>query len=368
MSNLNPEDYTVGWISAILPEYTAAQLCLDEKHEPVRLPPGNKDQYTLGRIGNHNVVISVLPMGEYGTASAARVAESMTNSFPNIRIALMVGIGGGAPSRKHDIRLGDIVVGIPDNGEGGVLHYDFGKTIQDQSFKATGFVNQPPTILLTAVNGLAAQYELEGNGIEDTITEILADKPRLRRKFARPDTASDRLYKTNVVHPIDSEMNCVDSCGINKSDLISRSERTKDMDNPMVHYGLIASANNLMKDAIIRDQLSKEQDVLCFEMEAAGLVNHFPCLIIRGICDYADSHKNKDWQRYAAMVAVVYAKDLLYKIHSHNVEYEKAIVNVLKAGDVHRNTYIKFEGNNSGVQIGQMNGSFTNSGNLPVWR
>ncbi|KAJ5731960.1 hypothetical protein N7493_003441 [Penicillium malachiteum] len=364
----NPEDYTVGWISAILPEYAAAQLCLDEKHEPTRLPPGNKDQYTLGRIGKHNVVISVLPMGEYGTASAARVAESMTNSFPNIRIALMVGIGGGAPSRKHDIRLGDIVVGIPRNGEGGVFNYDYGKTIQDQSFKATGFVNQPPTILLTAVQGLATQYELEGNGIEDTVNEILAENSRLRRKFARPDPKSDRLYKTNVVHPIDSEMDCVDSCGIQTSDLIPRTERTEDMDNPMVHYGLIASANNLMKDAIIRDQLSRQKDVLCFEMEAAGLVNHFPCLVIRGICDYADSHKNKDWQRYAAMVAAVYAKDLMNKIPSQHVEHEKAIVNVLKAGDAQRNTYITFKGDNSGLQIGQMNGSINNSGNLPVWR
>ncbi|KAJ5702793.1 hypothetical protein N7488_010341 [Penicillium malachiteum] len=312
----NPEDYTIGWITAILNEYLAAQLCLDEKHETAHLPPGNKDQHTLGRIGKHNVVISVLPMGEYGTASAARVAESMTNSFPNIRIALMVGIGGGAPSRKHDIRLGDIVVGIPGNGEGGVLHYDDGKEIQNQSFKATGFVNQAPTILLTAVQELASQYIMEGDGIEDTISDILERKPRLRRQFARPALESDRLYKTNVVHPIDSESSCDDSCGINTSDLVSRSERTEDMDNPIVHYGLIASANRLMKDAIIRDQFSRERDVLCFEMEAAGLVNHFPCLVIRGICDYADSHKNKDWQGYAAMVAAIYAKDLLHKIPS----------------------------------------------------
>ncbi|KAJ6013910.1 hypothetical protein N7540_008501 [Penicillium herquei] len=365
----NPEDYTVGWISAILPEYAAAQICLEEKHEPARLPPGTKDQYTLGRIGKHNVVISVLPMGQYGTASAARLAESMTNAFPNIRIALMVGIGGGAPSRKHDVRLGDIVVGVPGNGEGGVLHYDYGKAIQDQTFKVTGFVNQAPTILLTAVNGLATEYLIEGNGIEDTINEILAKKPRLRRQFARPDPESDRLYKTNMVHPINSETSCADSCGINTSDLISRSERTEDMDNPMVHYGLIASANKLMKDAIIRDQFSREKDVLCFEMEAAGLVNNFPCLTIRGICDYADSHKNKDWQGYAAMAAAVYAKDLLYKIPSQDVEHEKAIVNVLKAGDVHRNTYITFDGDNSGFQIGQMNGSFTNhSGNFPGWQ
>ncbi|CEO59881.1 Putative WD domain-containing protein [Penicillium brasilianum] len=45
-------------------------------------------------------------------------------------------------------------------------------------------------------------------------------------------------------------------------------------------------------------------------MEAAGLLNNFPCSVIRGICDYADSHKNKEWQGYAAAVAAAYAKEL----------------------------------------------------------
>jgi hypothetical protein len=76
----------------------------------------------------------VLPDGEYGTASAAGVARDMLSSFPSVRLGLMVGIGGGAPNSKHDIRLGDIVVSAPRNGKGGVFQYDFGKTIQDQSF------------------------------------------------------------------------------------------------------------------------------------------------------------------------------------------------------------------------------------------
>jgi nucleoside phosphorylase len=112
----NPEDYTVGWICAIATEYVAAQAFLDEKHDrPACLPPHNKTDYTLGRVGKHDVVIAVLPMGEYGTSSAARVAEDMMHSFPNIRIGLMVGIGGGSPTQKHDIRLRDVVVSIPRN-------------------------------------------------------------------------------------------------------------------------------------------------------------------------------------------------------------------------------------------------------------
>jgi nucleoside phosphorylase len=100
--------------------------------------PNDNNDYILGKVGKHNVVIAVLPEGEYGTSSAASVARDMLHSFPNIRIGLMVGIGGGAPSRKHDIRLGDIVVSAPRDGKGGVFQYDFGKTIQDQSFRPTG--------------------------------------------------------------------------------------------------------------------------------------------------------------------------------------------------------------------------------------
>ncbi|KAJ6133754.1 hypothetical protein N7523_000076 [Penicillium sp. IBT 18751x] len=350
----NPEDYTVGWICAITTEYVAAQNLLDEKHDsPAYLARHNKNDYSLGRIGKHNVVISVLPMGEYGTSSAARVAEDMMHSFPNIRIGLMVGIGGGVPSQKHDIRLGDIVVSIPRNGQGGVLQYDFGKTIQGQSFLPTGFLDQPPTILRAAVSGLEALYESEGHQLDDTVDKVLEKKPRLRNKYQRPDLASDRLYRSHIIHSADSESPCALSCGDDPSCLVSRSPRAEHDDNPAIHYGLIASANQLMKDASIRDKLAAEKDVLCFEMEAAGLMNHFPCLVIRGICDYADSHKNKAWQGYAALVAAAYAKDLLRRIAPQQVEREAKIVNILKEGD--RHTHITFGNQNRGFQIGVSN-------------
>ena len=118
----NPNDYTVGWICAISTEYVAAQVCLDKKHEgPEYVSTNDNNDYTLGKVGRHNVVIAVLPDGEYGTSSAAIVARDMLHSFPNIRIGLMVGIGGGVPSQKYDIRLGDIVVSAPRDGKGGVF-------------------------------------------------------------------------------------------------------------------------------------------------------------------------------------------------------------------------------------------------------
>jgi nucleoside phosphorylase len=241
----------------------------------------------------------------------------------------MVGIGGGAPSPKYDIRLGDIVVSASGDGKSGVFQYDFGKTIQGQDFQDTAFLNKPPTVLRAAVNGLMARYESEGHRLEDAVNSILERKPRLRKKYQRPEPSTDRLYQAGVTHPLKDNSSCAAVCGNDPLKLVPRPERTEDEDNPVIHYGLIASANQLMKDALLRDKLIAEKNVLCFEMEAAGLMNHFPCLIIRGVCDYSDSHKNKEWQGYAAMAAAAYTKDLLRRILPNRVEAEKRIGDIL---------------------------------------
>ncbi|KAF5709873.1 ankyrin repeat domain-containing protein [Fusarium globosum] len=280
-----PNGYTIGWICAIRTEYVAARAFLDEEHEgPGAVSPNDNNAYTLGKIGEHNVVIAVLPDGH----------------FPNIRVGLMVCIGGGAPSKRHDIRLGDIVVSAPREGKGGVFQYDFGKTIQDQSFRPTRFLNQPPSVMLTAVTVISGKYESDGHSLEQRINDILRKKPRLRNKYSRPDPSSDRLNQSKVVHPAYSDSSCVATYGADLSKLMLRSERTQDEDNPAIHYGVTASGNQLTKDTSVRDKLAAEENMLCFEMEAAGLMNHFPCLFIRGICDYSDSHKNKEWQGYAS--------------------------------------------------------------------
>jgi nucleoside phosphorylase len=72
--------------------------------------------------------------------------------------------------------------------------------------------------------------------------------------------------------------------------------------------------NQVMRHGHTRDRLGRELHVLCFEMEAAGLINKFPCLVIRDICNYSDLHKNKRWQSYAAATAASYAKELLHTI------------------------------------------------------
>ncbi|KAF5654587.1 ankyrin repeat [Fusarium sp. NRRL 25303] len=323
----NCDLYTIGWICAIEEELVAASELLDEEiFEAVLTPREDNNTYTLGKIGNHYIVIAALPKGQYGIVNAASVGRDMARTFPNVRLGFMVGIGGGVPT-IHDIRLGDIVVGVPLKRSGGLVQYDHGKAIQDQGIGIMGALNQPPMSILTAITKLSAWHVRKGCRLRQTVDNILeGNKNLMEAGYGRPHKDTDRLYKAGFVHPLDST-SCLTSCP--QSNLVQRQPRKEDQDSPKIHYGLIASGSQLMEDAIARDRLAVNEGVLCFEMEAAGLANHFPCLAIRGICDYSDSHRGDEWQGYAALVAAAYAKELLLLIPPEKVEAEEKIKDIL---------------------------------------
>ncbi|KAK4166291.1 putative vegetative incompatibility protein, partial [Cladorrhinum sp. PSN259] len=305
------EDYTIGWICALQEEYEAACRMLDYEFDgPETNEVKDENIYAFGRISGHNVVIGCLPEGEYGTNSAAIVAKDMVRSFLNLKFALMVGIGGGAPTQERDIRLGDVVVGVPRDKLGGVVQYDFGKRLSDGQFKRTGQLNAPPTVLLSAIREITRRQNDPSK--PDSIAEHLErmdDMPEYRRP------AQDRLFRFNYEHKGGK------SCGSCEDDRLEERPPRVVRRKVTVHYGTIASANSVMKDAVERDRYAKdpELNVLCFEMEAAGLMNNFPCLVIRGICDYSDSHKNDEWHKYAALTAAAYARELLHVLKPQKV-------------------------------------------------
>ncbi|KAK7178576.1 Ankyrin repeat domain-containing protein 50-like protein 1 [Paraphaeosphaeria sporulosa] len=314
------EEYTVGWICALPIELAAAQEMLDEEHEDLESDHGDNDEnlYTLGSIGGHNVVIVCLPVGRIGNNPAAAVATQMRATFKGIRFGLMVGIGGGVPSAETDIRLGDVVVSKPQGTFGGVVQYDAGKTTPS-GFERTGSLNAPPQILLNAVARVLAKKHRGISKLSEYVS-MISRLPDFQRKKAGPDV----LFK--AVYDHEGGQTC-DKCSTDRQE--ARPPRASE-EEVVVHYGTIASGNQVMRDARTRDRLSRELDgILCFEMEAAGLMNSFPCLVIRGICDYADSHKNKAWQPYAAGTAAAYAKEVLSVITPSKVEAEKKIGEVL---------------------------------------
>jgi len=318
-------EYKVGWISALPVELTTAVAMLDRTY----IGQTDTAQYTLGSVYNHNVVLACLPAGQIGTNAAATVVADMKSKFINLTIGLMVGIGAGVPSTGSDIRLGDVVISQPQRCYGGVVQYDFGKTGPGYS-STEGFLNSPPKILLTAVAKVRSNLSLDVSRIPEHLTSIVQHE-----EFNRIHAGPDILYRADYQHT--GDLTC-DNC--NKTMIVTRTPRVRD--EVVIHYGTIASGNQVMKDGITRDALSaKLGGVLCFEMEAAGLMNYLPSLVVRGICDYADSHKNKKWQPFAAAAAAACAKEVLRCVPVDPHPFSYLILNVRKMDDIDLKIYAR---------------------------
>ncbi|KAH7129267.1 nucleoside phosphorylase domain-containing protein [Dactylonectria macrodidyma] len=272
MSQLCIEDYAIGWICALQEEYEAACCRLDDEFEgPETSDVDNSNTYLFGRI-------------------------DMIRSFPSLEFALMVGIGGGAPTPTRDIRLGDVVVSRPQGKLGGVMQYDIEKWLPDGRFQQTGQLNSPPEVLLEAI--LMIQRRHIDPGKPDRIPEHLGLIDDISNHQL---PAEDRLYRTDYKHK-----GGVTCAGCGTDGLKERLPRT---------------TQRAFNNAKERDQLAPdpELNVLCFEKEAAGLMNNFPGLVIRGICDYADSHNNDDWHKFAVLAAAAYVRQLLHVLEPTKV-------------------------------------------------
>ncbi|RPA72017.1 purine and uridine phosphorylase [Ascobolus immersus RN42] len=302
--SLRVEDYTVGWICALPVELAAAHAMLDEEHaRPYTggVSDRDLDRYEFGRMGNHNIVIAFLASGTMGTNAAAHCATRMTSIFKEIRFQLMVGVGGaGGDPLGKDLRLGDVVVAVPLMGNPGVVQYDFGKTGQGGEIQQSGFLNMAPVELRLALTRFRALCQLG----RSNPTQHL-DRFKDHAEFSN-GALKDVLFDAAFDH-LKGEADCEKCEGYKRSHIRSSRKNIK------IHYGTIASGNQVIKDGITREKISSsiKGGALCFEMEAAGLMNDHATLNFRGICDYADSHKNKAWQPYAAATAAACAKEFL---------------------------------------------------------
>ncbi|KAL2202485.1 hypothetical protein CC79DRAFT_1389814 [Sarocladium strictum] len=310
--------YTVAWICPKPVDQTAARVMLDQMHQ---MAPRTTDDsfdpnaYTLGSItgdnGMHHVVIAGLSHGVTGSHPAAATGITLKHHFPNIKIALVVEVGGGVPSRRHDLRLGDIVVG------NGVVDYESQVLLDGNRVLPRGDPLRPSESLLKVVAKLEGNHLHNGTRVRTILQQRTTGIPALLHP-----QLEDKLFPVGSGHvelnnavgnydPDESNDPCRD-CDNEK--LFPRKPRL--LSGPNIHIGKIASGNTLFRSGKIRESLGREDlGVLCFEMEALGLTRSpLECLPIRGISDYADSHKNDDWQGYAAATAAAYARELLEEI------------------------------------------------------
>ncbi|PKK51843.1 hypothetical protein CI102_5889 [Trichoderma harzianum] len=324
------EDYLVGWVCALPVEVAAAKATLDHIHDNLPSSPDhnldNSNNYILGSLQGHNVVIAYPSSGVYGQVSVASVATQLLASFKSLRFILMVGIAGGVPETREDIRLGDVVVSKSTADWPGVIQcqYDVnGEQVDDQNQLVRGGAsNQPTPLLLTAMGKAETAAIFDESHMSKYISEIVQKDPIA---FAHPGPGQDVLFEPDYHHTaIESEEDGCEHCNPDRI----RPRQPRETQDPIVHYGLIVSGNSLIRHGETRDQLAQKQGALCLETEVNGLKDAAKYLVIRGICDYADSHSSKLWHAYAAVAAAAYAKEVL-----------SFIPTVVKATTLATNTY-----------------------------
>lgn len=266
-----------------------------------------------------------------GKAAASSVAASLQSSFPYIRVGFLVGICGGVPfpgCGKQEIILGDVIISTH------IVQSDFGRlyphTFVRKNLPQDNLGRPSPEIggFLSKLQGQAAQ-----TGVKDSMRAGLT-------LSEYPGTSKDKLFEAGYNHKHAAPTTCTvcaqcthpqddvcaealnSSCadlGWDSSRVVSRARiQTMNMEGysassycPAIHFGGLASGDQVIKSAFYRDHIARQEDVIGFEMEGAGLWDTIPTIVVKGVCDYADSHKGKDWQIYAAATAAACAKGML---------------------------------------------------------
>jgi nucleoside phosphorylase len=335
--------FEVAIICALRIELDAVEAIFDQFYEEevnYNKASGDENSYSLGRIGRHNVVLAYMP--GIGKAASATVAASFRASFPSIRLGLVVGVCGGVPRDENtnaEILLGDVIIST------GVIQFDFGRQLPDQVVRKDtlqdnlGRPNREIRGFLNKIQGWRGRTEMSYRIVENT-AEICGKAGF--KDWNHPGIQHDRLLPAiyRHKHQIPGECTTCDKCVDDKGhvcdDALSSDctllkcdikkavvrERIKELQAnlesteqsimpPVLQFGLVASGDLVMKSATRRDELAAREKVIGFEMEGAGAWDTFPTVIIKGVCDYADSHKNKKWQKYAAVTAAACTKAFL---------------------------------------------------------
>ena len=295
--------------------------------------PGDHNTYTLGSIGRHNVVIAFMP--GTGSNSAVAVASGLRLSFPGLELAFVVGICGVSPihpGTREEIVLGDCIIGTD------IVQYDFGKQYPG---KFTG----PPTvedILRRARPGIKSHVAklrtlLNRRHLASRLLRHLeaVQKHEVGINIQYPGTEKDLLFEADYLHShhtngkceycIDDTNVCARGCktiGCEDQFLVGRKRFAPEQNgesrsrsfHPAIHFGIFGSANTVMKSGIDRERLTKQDAIAAFEMEGSGIWEILPTMIIKAACDYADSHKSKEFRGYATAVAAAGLKAVLEEL------------------------------------------------------
>ncbi|KYG13697.1 hypothetical protein FVEG_13952 [Fusarium verticillioides 7600] len=297
------EDFPVALVCALPLEFDAVCMVVDEfwdeDGDQFGKAEGDRNMYVTGRIDKHNVVIALLGKGKVNSATAA---TSLRTSYPNICLTILVGVCGAVPSiTERVIGLGDVV--ISDT----IVQYDFGHQ-KDHEFvrKKTCHDDVVPkeiNNLLESLQTVLGKRRLMKGSVTD-FEELKETASRLGQhgRYERP---GKRI---------------ISASGSMSQSLTLRGpevDHAIDIQGPAIHFGPMASGDTVMVSAEHRDRIAAAENIIAFEMEGAGIWQELPCIIVKGVSDFADCEKTKEWQDYAAAMAAATSKAILKRyIHA----------------------------------------------------
>lgn len=342
------DEFEIAIICAQPHEYDAVSYIFDEfwdgDGDEYRRARQDTNYYTTGRVGNYSVVLVLLP--EKGTASAASAASSMRSSYHGLRLVLLTGVCGSVPYDRYgdngDIFLGDVIISKT------VVQYHFGWQYLDKSVhkdaneEKLGRPNKDIRSLVAMFKTEMGKDKLEQRTAH-FLQQLQANATRRGRKgkYNYPGTMKDNLFEPTHRHKHHVSPTCIchdcfngsnsvcdtaliSSCadlGCSNEHHIARNrlKAVQQLENggigdspqPAVYVGAVASGDNGIKSAGERDRVTRESGVIAFETEGAGVWDELPCIVVKGVCDYADSHRQKEWQNYAAAAAAAASKAIL---------------------------------------------------------
>ncbi|KAL7942766.1 hypothetical protein V8C42DRAFT_139381 [Trichoderma barbatum] len=325
----NRHEFNIAIICALPLEASIVSALFDTQWDATKYGKERADTnaYSLGAFGPHNVVLAHMP--SMGKVAAATAATNLRASFPGIQLALVVGICGGVPfGSSGELLLGDVVIST------GLVQYDFGRQFPGVFVRKNTPEESLPK-LRPEVAALLSKLKTDQNRcqlLNKTLEHLQLLYGQSTIGLHYPGPTKDRLFEPSYLHrhsplecvvcaKVDGETLCSSAIEASCEELgckeIDPRPRVRLMPSsnqspPDVHFGLIATGDTVMRSGKDRDRIAAQDKVIAFEMEGAGVWETFPsCLVIKGICDYADSHKNKTWQIYAAATAAAAAKAFL---------------------------------------------------------
>ncbi|PGH07641.1 hypothetical protein GX51_01650 [Blastomyces parvus] len=321
-----PHDFAIAIICSLPVEAQAVEALFDETYDELdkvySKQPKDINPYRIGRIGQHSVVLCwMLKTGKENAATMANLQAS----YPGIKLSMVVGVCGAPyPFGDTQIFLGDVIICDA------VVGYDFLRQYP------TSFQRKPEVDEVDEIRTLLRSLKARRTCIEfrEQISQHLDVIQQSGVRWQHPGF-DDVLFDPSYHHKpysANSSGRCCCFCGSTSygscedalqkrcsslgcdENHVKRRRDAAQVVKPLVHIGKMVSASVVMGSGEIRDKVIRNEGVIGVDFaELEGLWDHLPCIIIKGVCNYADGHddQTRQWLGYAAATGASAAKAFL---------------------------------------------------------